>query len=170
MPVPAPILYPPFNIVRLSHVEYQVTDLAKCREFYVDVLGLQVSYEDESSIYLRAMEERGHHSIALVKGDASSVGVLGFKLYDEPDLDKAESFFKEQGLPVEWIDRPFMGRTLRTVDPWGIPLEFYVSMDRLESIHQQYKLYRGVKPLRKGAALASYGVLGSNPAQHHRPS
>ena len=28
MPVPAPNLYPPFNIVRLSHVEYRVTDLA----------------------------------------------------------------------------------------------------------------------------------------------
>jgi catechol 2,3-dioxygenase len=29
MPVPAPVLYPPFNIVRLSHVEYRVTDLAR---------------------------------------------------------------------------------------------------------------------------------------------
>ncbi|MFT5342174.1 MAG: catechol 2,3-dioxygenase, partial [Paracoccaceae bacterium] len=27
MPVPAANLYPPFNIVRLSHVEYCVTDL-----------------------------------------------------------------------------------------------------------------------------------------------
>jgi catechol 2,3-dioxygenase len=30
----------------------------------------------------------------------------------------------------------------------GIPLEFYHKMDRLPSIHQQYALYRGVKPLR----------------------
>ena len=27
MPVPRPNLYPPFNVVRLSHVEYGVTDL-----------------------------------------------------------------------------------------------------------------------------------------------
>jgi catechol 2,3-dioxygenase len=148
MPVPAPVLYPPFNIVRLSHVEYGVTDLAASRAFYVDTLGLQVTHEDADSIYLRAMEERGHHCIALRKTDAACARVLGFKLYDEPDLEKAEAFFRGKGLPVEWVERPFMGRTLRTCDPFGVPLEFYVRMDRLPPIHQKYALYRGVKPLR----------------------
>ncbi len=148
MPVPAPVLYPPFNILRLSHVEYRVTDLARSRAFYVDTLGLQVTFEDDQAIYLRAMEERGHHCIVLVQSDSAEVGVLGFKLYDEPDLDKAQEFFASRGLPTEWIERPHMGRTLRTTDPWGIPLEFYVRMDRLPAIHQQYKLYNGVKPLR----------------------
>lgn len=148
MPVPAPVLYPPFNIVRLSHVEYGVTDLAASRAFYVDTLGLQVTHEDGDSIYLRAMEERGHHCIALRKSDAACARVLGFKLYDEPDLEKAEAFFRGKGLPVDWIERPFMGRTLRTRDPFGVPLEFYVKMDRLPPIHQKYALYRGVKPLR----------------------
>lgn len=148
MPVPAPILYPPFNIVRLSHVEYRVTDLAASRAFYVDTLGLQVTDEDDRTIYLRAMEERGHHCIALVKADAPSVGVLGFKLFDEPDLDKAADWFAAQGLPVAWVERPYQARTLRTRDPFGIPLEFYVTMDRLPPIHQKYRLYTGVKPLR----------------------
>ncbi|OAN69420.1 3,4-dihydroxyphenylacetate 2,3-dioxygenase [Seohaeicola saemankumensis] len=148
MPVPAPVLYPPFNIVRLSHVEYGVTDLAASRAFYVDTLGLQVTHEDGDSIYLRAMEERGHHCIALRRSDAACARVLGFKLYDEPDLEKAEAFFRGKGLPVDWIERPFMGRTLRTRDPFGVPLEFYVKMDRLPPIHQKYALYRGVKPLR----------------------
>ena len=148
MPVPAPNLYPPFNIVRLSHVEYRVTDLARSRAFYVDTLGLQVSFEDDSRIYLRAMEERGHHCIVLVRSDAADVGVLGFKLYDTPDLDAAQAWFAARGLPTQWVDRPFMGRVLRTCDPFGIPLEFYVQMDRLAPIHQQYRLYNGVKPLR----------------------
>ncbi|NRB18808.1 MAG: 3,4-dihydroxyphenylacetate 2,3-dioxygenase [Rhodobacteraceae bacterium] len=148
MPIPAANLYPPFNILRLSHVEYRVTDLAASRAFYVDTLGLQVTYEDDQRLYLRAMEERGHHSIVLVQADKADVGVLGFKLYDEPDLDKAAAFFAGRGLPVDWVDRPHMGRCLRSRDPWGIPLEFYVKMERLQPIHQQYKLYNGVKPLR----------------------
>ena len=148
MPIPAANLYPPFNIVRLSHVEYLVTDLAASRAFYVDTLGLQVTYEDDQRIYLRAMEERGHHCIVLVQADRAEVGVLGFKLYDDPDLDKAADFFASRDLPVEWIDRPHLGRCLRTRDPWGIPLEFYVKMERLDPIHQKYKLYNGVKPLR----------------------
>ncbi len=170
MPLPAPVLYPPFNIVRLSHVEYNVTDLAASRAFYVDILGLQVTDEDENIVYLRAMEERGHHCIALVKSDKASVNVLGFKLFDEPDLDKAADWFAAQGLPVEWVERPFQARTLRTRDAFGIPLEFYVKMDRLAPIHQHYKLYNGVKPLRidhfnmfssdVDASIAFYNSIG----------
>ena len=148
MPIPAPNLYPPFNIVRLSHVELAVTDLAKSRAFYVDTLGLQVTDEDSETIYLRAMEERGHHCIVLRKVATAEARDLGFKLFDEDDLDKAARFFTDKGLPVDWVDRPYQSRTFRTRDPHGIPLEFYVKMDRLPPIHQQYKLYNGVKPLR----------------------
>lgn len=148
MPVPRPNLYPPFNIVRLSHAEYTVTDLAASRAFYVDTLGLQATYEDKNTLTLRAMEERGHHCIVLRKGTVARANVLGFKLYDEPDLDKAEHWFKSKGLPVRWIDQSWQGKTLRTQDVSGVPLEFYVQMDKLASIHQKYALYRGVKPLR----------------------
>ena len=148
MPVPAPNLNPNFNIVRLSHVEYKVRDLAASRAFYVDTLGLQVTHETEDAIYLRAMEERGHHCIHLIKSDAASVGVLGFKVWEDADLDRLSDFFTERGLPVEWIEKPFFDRILRSRDPWGIPLEFYAKMERLAPIHQKYALYRGVKPLR----------------------
>ena len=59
MRVPVPVLYPPFNIIRLSHVEYAVSDLEASRAFYCDTLGLQISHEERDCIYLRAMEERG---------------------------------------------------------------------------------------------------------------
>ncbi|QDZ00410.1 3,4-dihydroxyphenylacetate 2,3-dioxygenase [Nitratireductor mangrovi] len=148
MPVPAPNLYPPFNIVRLAYVELFVTDLIKSRTFYVDVLGLQVTHEEADRITLRAMEERGHHCIVLCEAEQPSASVLGFRLYDDPDLDKAHDWFQAQGLQVEWVERSWQGRTLRTRDPQGIPIEFYVRMDHLEPIHQKYALYRGVRPLR----------------------
>ncbi|MBB4065925.1 3,4-dihydroxyphenylacetate 2,3-dioxygenase [Gellertiella hungarica] len=148
MPIPSPNLYPEFNTVRLSHVEFIVKDLAASRAFYVDTLGLQVSYEDKNAIYLRAMEERGHHCIVLKQGAEAVANVLGMKVYGEEDLDRAKSFFEKKGLPTEWVERPYQGRTLRTRDNFGIPLEFYHKMDRLPPIHQQYKLYKGVKPLR----------------------
>ena len=116
------------------------------------------------------MEERGHYCITLKQSDEADVGVLGFKLCDEPDLNKAEAFFSARGLPTEWVERPFMGRVLQTRDPFGIPLEFYVKMDRLEPIHQRYQLYSGVKPLRidhfnmfsadVDASVAFYNELG----------
>ncbi len=158
MPVPSLVLYPPFNIVRLSHVEYAVTDLDASKAFYYDLLGLQVTHAGNDRVYLRALEERGHRCIVLVKSDEPSVNVLGFKLFDDADLEKAATFFEAKGQPVEWVDRPFMGKTVRTRDPWGIPLEFYVKMDRLEPIHQQYKLYHGVRPLR----IDHFNMFSSN--------
>jgi catechol 2,3-dioxygenase-like lactoylglutathione lyase family enzyme len=71
MPIPKPNLFAAFNIVRLSHVELMVTDMARSRAFYADTLGLQVTNEDERTIYLRAMEERGHHCVVLKKADAA---------------------------------------------------------------------------------------------------
>ena len=148
MPVPASNLYPPFNIVRLSHVELNVTNLAASRAFYADTLGLQVSGEDDNRIYLRAMEERGHHCMVLHKGDETVANVLGFKVFSEDDLDDAETYFKTKGLPTSWVERPYQGRTLLTQDCHGVPLEFFHKMDLLKPIHQKYKLYKGVKPLR----------------------
>jgi len=148
MPVPSPNLYPAFNIVRLSHVVYRVTDLGRSRAFYVDTLGLQVSHETSDRLYLRAMEERGHHCIVLEKADSANVSVIGFKLYDDADLEKAAEFFASKNLPTSWVERPYIGKTLLTQDPSGVPLEFFVRMDKLPSLHQQYDQYRGVKPLR----------------------
>jgi len=148
VPIPTPNLYPPFNIVRLSHVELTVTDLARSRAFYVDTLGLHITDETADAIYLRGLEERGHHCIVLKKADRPLVGELGFKVFSDEDLDKAAHFFKGKGLHVEWIERPYQSRTFRTRDPHGIPLEFYSKMDRLPPIHQKYALYKGVKPLR----------------------
>lgn len=148
MPVPAPNLYPPFNIIRLSHVELGVTDLARSRAFYVDTLGLQVTDEAGDEIYLRGLEERGHHCLILKKSKTAQAGHLGFKVFDERDLEAAETFFKKKGHATEWVERPYQGRTLRTTDVQGVPLEFYTRMDRMPPIHQKYALYRGVKPLR----------------------
>jgi catechol 2,3-dioxygenase len=148
MPVPKPNLYPDFNIVRLSHAELTVADLARSKAFYAETLGLQLTSEDADHLYFRAMEERGHHCLVLTRGNTPGVSVLGFKVYAEADLDAAKRWFESRGRPAEWITRPFQGRTLRTSDPHGIPLEFYASMETLPRIHQKYALYKGVKPLR----------------------
>ncbi|WP_102223049.1 3,4-dihydroxyphenylacetate 2,3-dioxygenase [Acidimangrovimonas sediminis] len=158
MPIPAPNLYPPFNIVRLSHVVFGVTDLAASRAFYADVLGLQVTDEDAGHVFLRAMEERGHHSVVLRKSEEANVRSLAFKVFDEDDLDRAKAWFDAQGQPTAWVERPYQGRTLRTADCFGMPIELYHRMDRLPPIHQNYALYKGVKPLR----IDHFNVFASN--------
>jgi catechol 2,3-dioxygenase len=148
MPVPKSNLYPDFNVVRLSHVELTVTDLAASKKFWADTLGLQVTEETKTQIFMRAMEERGHHSIILTQAEKPVARILGFKVYAEQDLDKAKIWFEANGRKTEWVGRPYQGRTLLTSDTHGIPLEFYASMDKLPNIQQKFALYKGVKPLR----------------------
>lgn len=146
-PVPAFELDPPFDVLRISHIELGVSDLAASRAFWVDTLGMQVSDEDDTTLYLRAMEERQHHSVKLVKG-ALTVRAMAYRTRSEDDLDRAAAWFQSEGLPVDWVERPYQGRTLATRDNAGMPIELHHAMDRLDHIHQKYGLYRGVKPLR----------------------
>ena len=148
MPVPNPNLYPDFNIVRLSHLEIGVSNLSESKYFYTEILGLQITHETTEEVFLRAMEERGHHCLILKTSKNTDINFLAFKVFSELDLEKANTWFDAKGLPTEWVERPFQGKTLRTQDIHGIPLEFYFKMERLPSIHQKYKLYKGVKPLR----------------------
>jgi catechol 2,3-dioxygenase len=145
MPIRPPNLNPPFNVVRASHVEFGVRDLAKSRGFYVDCLGYLVTDEHQDAFYLRAVEERNHHSIVLTQTDAPCVQTIAFKLASEEDLDRAAFYFARKGLPTSFPEVPYQGRTLRTVDPLGMPLDFYVRMDQADCMIRNYAEYRGAR-------------------------
>jgi catechol 2,3-dioxygenase len=145
MPVRPPNLNPPFNVVRASHVEFGVRDPAKSRAFYVDCLGYIVSDEDKQAIYLRAVEERNHHSIVLNRSNDSRVDAIGFKLASEEDLDRAAFYFARKGLPTSFPEMPHQGRTLRTVDAVGMPIDFYARMEQSESLLRKYAQYKGAR-------------------------
>src|ERR1700691_3637160 len=123
MPVRPPVLDPPFNVVRASHVELGVRDLQRSRAFYVDCLGLLVSGETEDALYLRGVEERNHHSLVLRRRRDNDVHALGFKLASEEDVDRAAFWFGRRNLPTSFPEQPYQGRTLRTADVFGMPLD-----------------------------------------------
>lgn len=148
MPAPKHIFDPPFNIIRCSHVALTVTDLDKSRHFYETVFGLIVTEATADAVYLRGLEERQHHSLVLHKGATAQAHYLGFKVGSEEDLDKAHAWFKAKGLQAGFVQRAHQGRTLLAIDPWGLPVELYASMDKAELLLQKYANYRGVQPMR----------------------
>src|SRR3954447_6256794 len=119
MPVRPPVFSPPFNVVRASHVELAVRDLACSRAFYVDCLGYLVSAEEPGALYLRGIEERNHHSVVLRQGKEPTAVTLGFKLASEDDVDRAAAWFARRNLPTSFPEVAHQGRTLRTADPTG---------------------------------------------------
>src|SRR3954471_22375610 len=137
MPLREPVFNPPFNIVRASHVELGVADVARSRAFYVDLLGYIVSSEDKDTLYLRGVEERNHHSVVIRKSSDIAALAIAFKVGAEEDLDKAAEWLAARRLPVSWPNVPFQGRTLRTVDPVGMPFDLYFKMDRVKPMLQK---------------------------------
>ncbi len=148
MPVPRHIFDPPFNIVRASHVRLGVKDLSRSAAFYADTIGLHIEDRTRDALYLRGVEERQQHSIVLETDSEAACKAIGFKVASEDDLDKAARYFKAQGLSAAYIERPYQGRTLATVDPFGMPVEYYFKMETRETLLQKYAHYKGVQPQR----------------------
>lgn len=148
MPIPPYTLNPPFNIVRCAHIELGVNDLGASKAFYEETLGLVLTEDSEGMLFLRGLEERNHHSIVLRKAERAECLALGFKVASEEDIDRAEHWFRAKGLPTEFVSRRRQGRTLRTADPQGTPLEFVYRYAQAERLLQKYGHYRGPHPQR----------------------
>ncbi len=139
------------NVIRAAHGEFRVTDLERARTFYVDLLGFVETERTSGALYLRGLEERGHHSLVLTKSDAACAGHLGFRVESEDDLDKLERLCIRQSLKHRWVhpdEEPGQGRALRLQDPGGLPLEFYARMDPAERMLQRFDLHRGAQVMR----------------------
>jgi len=141
-PFPTPKATPP-DIIRCAYMELVVTDLKKSREFYVDILGLHVTEEDDNVIYLRSTEEFIHHNLVLRKGDVAAVAAFSYRVRTPEDLDKAEAFYKELGCRVIRKPEGFVkgiGDSVRVEDPLGFPYEFFYQTDHVERLAWRYDL------------------------------
>ena len=142
-PVATPQASPP-DILRCAYMELVVTDLAKSRHFYVDVLGLVVSHEDENTVYLRSMEEFIHHNLILRKGPVAGVAAFSYRVRSNEDLDKAVAFYTELGCEVRREKNGFVkgiGDSVRVVDPLGFPFEYFYETEHVERLAWRYDLY-----------------------------
>ncbi len=67
---PGPKTPAPPDIVRAAYAELVVTDLARARAFYVDLLGFVVTLDTGTELYLRGYDELIHHNLILRAGPA----------------------------------------------------------------------------------------------------
>ena len=164
MPVPTHTFDPPFNIIRCSHAVLDVTDLDKSRAFYETTVGLHVEDADDKAVYLRGSEEHQHHSLVLRKAPVAACSRLGFKVGNDGDLDKAASFFSENGITYAFAEQPFQGRTLQFTDPAGFQLELYADDGEAPASAA------ALRPLQRlpSAAARSFQRLRARSPEHRR--
>ncbi|WP_413724049.1 3,4-dihydroxyphenylacetate 2,3-dioxygenase [Sodalis sp. RH16] len=137
------VLNPPFNVTRASHVVLNVRDLEASKHFYTELAGLAVSDEDTSAVYLRGLEERGHHSLVLRKSADNTCSRIGMRVQSDDDILKARDYFGSRGIEARLVEVPFQGKTLHVSDSIGVPLELCAAMEPRERLFKQYYRYRG---------------------------
>src|SRR5204863_8716514 len=110
--------------------------------------GLHVEECDDKAVCLPGSEEHQHHSLGLRKAVVPACNRLGFKVGNDSDLDKAATFFSENGITYAFTKQPFQGRTLQFTDPQGFQIELYATMERRPHLLRRYDLYKGCHPQR----------------------
>ncbi|MEL4152236.1 3,4-dihydroxyphenylacetate 2,3-dioxygenase [Corynebacterium bovis] len=142
-PSPTPTPSVP-DILRCAYMEIVVSDLARSRAFYVDVLGLTVSREEDDVLYLRAAEEFIHHNLVLRVGPEPAVAVFAYRVRSAADVDRAEEYYRALGCRVERRADGFVhgvGDAVRVEDPLGFPLEFFHDIEHAERLAWRYDLH-----------------------------
>ena len=92
----------PFDILRSAFIELHVTDLEASVRFYAELVGMIISARTDDAVYLRAWEERLHHSLILRQAPEPAVSRIGFRVRREADLEALEQWFGARNLPVRW--------------------------------------------------------------------
>ncbi|TFD49400.1 3,4-dihydroxyphenylacetate 2,3-dioxygenase [Cryobacterium sp. Hh11] len=131
------------DILRCAYMDIVVTDLAKSREFYVDILGLVVTEESDTEIYLRSFEEFIHHNLVLRQGPIAAVAAMAFRVRSPEDVDLAEAWYQELGCRTERRTEGFVkgiGDSVRVEDPLGFPYEFFYATTHVERLAWRYDL------------------------------
>jgi catechol 2,3-dioxygenase len=132
---------------RIGHVVLKVRELARSRQFYNEVLGLDVMFEIPGMAFL-ASNRRDHHEIGLMevgagaeepKGRQVGLAHVAFRLKDDAELIGAYRELKERRVPISFTVHHGITKSVYFLDPDGNQLEVYCDVPKDE----QMKLGKG---------------------------
>jgi len=89
------------GIKKLGHVGIYAQDLPKLRDFYKNVVGLTISDETTSAVFMSSDPDREHHEFALFAGtpeQKSCVQQISFSCESLEDIVGYYNRFKENGV------------------------------------------------------------------------
>jgi 2,3-dihydroxy-p-cumate/2,3-dihydroxybenzoate 3,4-dioxygenase len=116
---------------KLGYVEFNVTDVARSREFFEKIVGLEFVCEgDSGEVLLRC--DTDHHNLVLYHATAPGMKRVGWMLEDERQFEALHSKLDAHRVPHMELApgecRPrHLGRVTRMVEPKsGATFEFYI--------------------------------------------
>lgn len=116
---------------KFGRVELNVTDMARSRRYYEEVVGLQfVGTGAEGEVLLRC--DHDHHNVVLHEAPTAGLRVAGFALENEAQFAPLRARLEQTGLEIREAGQALCGRhmqqrAVRVFEPRvGAVIEFYV--------------------------------------------
>lgn len=162
------------EIAELGHTGLWVFDLAAMKQFYTQVLGLQVTDEDTSHgiVFLSSRPGAEHHELVLQSGRDAAAGAkvvhqISWRLRELEDLIRFHRRFVAAGVRIEQTVTHGNALGVYFFDPEGNRNEVYWQTG--EETPQPYRKVLNLDQdsesvLRDAAALLSDGALDFQPA------
>jgi catechol 2,3-dioxygenase-like lactoylglutathione lyase family enzyme len=107
-----------FKAVTVNHISYQVADYARTRDFYSDLLGMKVSYDDGKQAYLAFGDSFLLPRNARNGGATPRVDHIAYTI-DNWNKDAVEAELKRRGLQ----SRPDTENSFHVKDPDGFDVQ-----------------------------------------------
>lgn len=118
-------------ISQLAHVEFTSANPDETVRFLTEILGLEETQRDGSSVYLRCWGEYFHHSVIVSEGPEPSLVHAGWRAGGPEDLELAVARITESGLGEGWHEGSLgHGPAFRYRSPGGHLQEIFWEVER----------------------------------------
>src|SRR6266702_4894045 len=91
------------KIAHAGHAELLVNNVEASKQFFTETMGLFITEEDATSVYLRAWQDWEHHTLILRKSEKSALVHLVCRLLLEKKKEQYVRRFDETVIPYKWI-------------------------------------------------------------------
>lgn len=133
---------PPFNITKIGHTVLKVTDLERSIDFYINVMGFEVSDIYPGSMMLGGMAfmrfNSDHHGVALVGGAtrgslSQEMHHMAFEVDTLNEVLRARDHLERHGVAIDFEGRRRAGCQVAVEfrDPDNHRLEIYWGLDQV---------------------------------------
>jgi catechol 2,3-dioxygenase-like lactoylglutathione lyase family enzyme len=153
----------PFEIKKLGHAVYYVSDMDRTVKFYTEVLPFYVTdINEQGMVFLRCQSD--HHTIGFAErpkaeqpsSDYLRIQHLAFEVPSMDDLFRIRDWLREHNVPIKFEGRkgPGCNPGVEFLDPDGYTIELYAGMEQIgwDGKSRPSKFWRRAKSLEEAVA------------------
>ena len=119
------------DVAHVGPVQLLTPEPDRSREFFVDVLGMEVEGQEGDSVYLRGWGTYQRYDLELTAATTSGIGCMGLRAWSPEALQRRVAAIEASGFGLGWSDGARgRGPSYRFTDPDGHAMELYYETER----------------------------------------